>query len=326
MKMKLSILLVVSCVMFLAVRGSGETVKTAAALIEQAHEYDNMYTLGPKASQHKAISFYQSALSAEPDDKQRLHILYRMAQLYGSSYDLSRGEKPNFVKAIKLNKQIAAKYPPKEPLVYKAMGSISDHYTTLREFESALKWAKKILEYDTTEQLESGQIDTKSVDRIRRYQRIAVNQIAYTADHIDYLRTHGELRHLSDKYYGTFIADRADELLAENMDKMPSLWAPTNDPFSPSGPALQAAVPTPAAHNKTAKGIPIRSETIGQIPQRQETIEPDTNDIPQQDKHVAKEPRAPPARYSRKYLVVAAGLIVLVLAAGLIKKKKTPYI
>ncbi|NIP52252.1 MAG: hypothetical protein GWN76_02295, partial [candidate division Zixibacteria bacterium] len=78
------------------------------------------YTLGPEASQKKALSLYQSALAADPDKKQRLHILYRMAQLNGSAYQLEKGEKPDFQKAIKLYKEIINSYPEDEPLVYKA--------------------------------------------------------------------------------------------------------------------------------------------------------------------------------------------------------------
>ena len=96
MKRKKYILVAVICVMSLAFRSNAET---AGELIAQAHKHDNMYTLGPEASQQKALSFYESALAAEPDEKQRLHILYRMAQLCGSSYDLSKGEKPDFHKA-----------------------------------------------------------------------------------------------------------------------------------------------------------------------------------------------------------------------------------
>jgi hypothetical protein len=45
-----------------AVAGSSDT---AAEFIDQAHKYDNMYTLGPEVSQQKALSFYESALGAD---------------------------------------------------------------------------------------------------------------------------------------------------------------------------------------------------------------------------------------------------------------------
>lgn len=232
-----------------------ESTKTAAEFINQAHKHDNMYASDSESDQQKALRFYESALAEGPDEKQRLHILYRMGQLYGSAYQLEKGEKPDFHKAISLYKKIVDSYPPEEPLVYKAMSSLCDHYTTLRDFETALGWSKKVLEYNTTEQLESGGINRKSIDRVRRYQRIAVDQVAYTANHIDYLRTHGELRAIADKYYGTFIAERASELLAENMDKMPDLWSPQNDFPLPENSTLQAHSPVPAAFNQIPKDI-----------------------------------------------------------------------
>jgi tetratricopeptide (TPR) repeat protein len=122
--------------------------EAAAKLIQEAHKHDNMYTLGPSASQQEALKHYQSALDAEPDDKQRLHILYRMGQLYGTCYQLEKGEKPDFRKAIELYKRIIDSYLPEEPLVHKSMISIGDHYTALWELEKALEWHKKVLEYD----------------------------------------------------------------------------------------------------------------------------------------------------------------------------------
>lgn len=68
--------------------------------IRQAHQYDNMYALGPQTSQQAALRLYEQALTTEPDDQQRLHILYRMAQLNGSAYQLEKGEKPDFHRAI----------------------------------------------------------------------------------------------------------------------------------------------------------------------------------------------------------------------------------
>ena len=81
-----------------------------------------------------------------------------MAQLYGSAYQLEKGEKPDFHQAIKLYKQIVEEFPKDEPLVYKAMSSLCDHYTTLWDFEEGLKWSKKTLEHsrELEEKLKSG--------------------------------------------------------------------------------------------------------------------------------------------------------------------------
>lgn len=336
------------------------TVETAAEYINEAHKHDNMYTLGPEADQQKALSLYKSALAAEPDKKQRLHILYRMAQLYGSAYQLEKGEKPDFHKAISLYKVIVESYPPEEPLVYKSMSSLCGHYTTLREFETALTWSKKVVGYDTSkmqQQLKAieakkrtfkpvlGELgpdgrftedqrhenteNTKKIDslkkalkKIKRYQLVAVDQVAYSANLIDPLRAHGELRAIIQKYSGTFIAERAHERLVENMVKMPNLWAPQNDePFSPSGSTLQATGATLAAHSETQKNIQIQSNVTPEATEEYRSVEPNTASIPQKDKDVVAEPRAPPLSYLSKFSIIAAGLVVLALAVIKIRKK-----
>jgi len=283
---------ILAIILAAALTVKAESAETAAELIEQAHKHDNMYTLGPEAGQQKALSLYESALASEPDDKQRLHILYRMAQLCGSSYDLSKGEKPDFNRAISIYKQIIDSYPPDEPLVSKAASSLCDHYTTLRDFESAVKWAKKVLEYDTTaiteqinqleqqkqlldidpserhdrqeadkellklrEEFRQARALKKNLKAIKRYQLIAVDQVAYSATLIDPLRAHGELRAIAEKYMGTFIAERAAKLLRENMDKMPELWAPPLDLPASDNPSLRASTSAPAAITLTLESI-----------------------------------------------------------------------
>jgi tetratricopeptide (TPR) repeat protein len=325
-----------------------------AELIRQAHKHDNMYTLGRDASQQKALSFYQSALSAEPDKKQRLHILYRMAQLNGSAYQLEKGEKPNFPEAIKLYKEIINSYPPDEPLVYKAMSSISSHYTTLREFETAIEWSKKALEYDTSkitrkleaigklketfeqhgdsmtaqqqqqvaEQIEQVYFLRKALSRIRRYQEIAVDQVAYSANIIDPSVAIGELGSIAQKYSGTFIADRAAEHIRETMDGMKEFLEPGNEEFpTSSGQTLQANISTPIALSQNQKGSLIQSDIIPQVTENRHFVEPNSTEIPQKEKYVSRKPRAPPRNYLLKCIIGAAGLIIFSLVVIIIIKK-----
>jgi len=113
----------------------------------------------------------------------------------------------------------------------------------------------------------------------------------------------------------------AAELIAQahrqdNMDKMPDLWAPENaEPSSPSRSNLQAANATLAAHSDIRKNVQIQSETGAEVPRNRSSLEPNTFEKPQKDEHATKEPRAPPLRYFRKCLPIAAGLIALILAA-----------
>jgi hypothetical protein len=325
-----------------------------AEFIAQAHKHDNMYTLGRDADQQKALSLYQSALAAEPDKKQRLHILYRMAQLNGSAYQLEKGEKPNFQEAIKLYKEIISSYPPDEPLVYKAMSSISSHYTTLREFETAIEWSKKALEYDTSkitrkleaigrlkeafeqhgdsmtaqqqqqvaEQIKQVYFLRKALDKIQRYQKIAVDQVAYSANIIDPSVAIGELGSIAQRYAGTFIADRAAEHIRETMAGMKEYLEPGNEEFpSSSGSTLHANVSTPIAISQNQKGSLIQSDIIPQVTENRHFVEPNSSEILKKEKFVSGNPRAPPGNYLLKCIIGAAGLIIFSLVVIIIIKK-----
>ncbi|MHC4691572.1 MAG: tetratricopeptide repeat protein [Planctomycetota bacterium] len=325
-----------------------------AELIRQAHKHDNMYTLGPQASQQKALSLYQSALAAEPDMKQRLHILYRMAQLNGSAYQLEKGENPDFQEAIKLYKEIINSYPKEEPLVYKAMSSISSHYTTLREFETAIEWSKKALEYDTSkitrkleaieklkeaieqnsdsmtarerhlsaEQIEQAYSLRKTLDKIKRYQEIAVDQVAYTANIIDPTTAIAQLGDIAQKYAGTFIADRAVVHIRETTARMTEYLEPVNEEFPiPPGPTLHASVSTPIALSQNQKGSLIQSDIIPQVTENGHYVEQNITEIPQNEKYVSMNPRAPPGNYLLKCIIGAAGLIIFSLVVIMIIKK-----
>ncbi len=322
--------------------------------IRQAHKHDNMYTPGREAGQQKALSFYQSALAAEPDRKQRLHILYRMAQLNGSAYQLEKGEKPDFQEAIKLYKEIISSYPKDEPLVYKAMSSISSHYTTIGEFETAIEWSKKALGYDTSkiarqleaieklretidqhgdsmtaqereraaEQIEQAYSLRKVLNKIKRYQEIAVDQVAYSANLIDPSAAIGELGSIARKHAGTFIADRADEHIRETTARMMEYLEPGNEEFpTPSGPTLQASVTTPVALSQNQKGSLIQSDIIPEVTENRHFVEPNSTEIPQKEKYVSRKPRAPPRKYLLKCIIGAAGLFIFSLVVIIIIKK-----
>ena len=325
-----------------------------AELIEQAHKHDNMYTLGPEVGQQEALSLYQSALAAEPDRKQRLHILYRMAQLNGSAYQLEKGEKPNFQEAIKLYKEIISSYPPDEPLVYKAMSSISDHYTILREFDTAIEWSKKALVYDTSkiarkleaigklsetleqhgdsmtaqeqhqaaEQIEQVYSLRKALGKIQRYQKIAVDQVAYSANLINPSAAIGELGSIAQKYSGTFIADRAAEHIRETTARMMEYLEPGNKEFpTPSGQTLHANVTTAIAISQNQKGGLIQSDIIPEVTENSHFVEPNSTEILQKEKFVSRNPRAPPRNYLLKCIIGAAGLIIFSLVVIIIIKK-----
>jgi tetratricopeptide (TPR) repeat protein len=314
--------------------------ETVAELIEQAHKHDNMYTSGPEAGQQKAVSLYQSALEAGPDDEQRLHILYRMAQLYGSAYQLEKGEKPDFRKAISLYKQIIDSYSPDEPLVFKAMISIGDHHVTLKEFTTAIDWFKRALEYDVSEMeksLKTLQAERKkkeaaalkkTIDSIKRYQKVAVSQVAYAVTRIHPYLHNPVLQGIIDKYKGSFIAEKAQQLIDKNPRRMPELEIPLDfgEKTALSSPTLQANAAAPVVSGQQSqKGIKIQSDTTPEVKGQRCPVEPNMTDRLQKDKRSAGETRAPPLSYPSKCVIGAAGLIVLGLAVVIIRKKTTSF-
>ena len=343
----------------------------AADLIAEAHKFDNMYTLGPEASQQKAIEYYSSALESEPDDEQRLHALHRMAQLYGSAYRLDKGEKPDFNKAISLYNTIVDSYPSDEPLVYESMLSVSGHYTTLRQFHTAVDWASRTLEYDTSDlearvkaieeqkaaerksitleprlsvnsnierhsldkttpsdgessramrsqerkkRREARRLDImeakklkdlprKSLKRIKRSQLLAVDQVVYAARLIDASLVQAKLSAIAEKYAGTFIADRANELLAEHVKKQPPPWEPPHDElFDSPAPDLLA-----------------RMELAG-VEEAQQTTTKNATDLPAVSEKEPESNDTDKPSFSLMYLLGGA-LVVLCVAGILIGKK-----
>ena len=341
--------------------------QTASELIEHAHKYDNMYVSSPDASRQKALEFYQTALRAGPDDKQCLHILFRMAQLYGSAYQLEKGEEPDFHQAIRLYRQIIDSYPADEPLVFKAKISIGDHFITLWQFETALKSFKQVLEYDAAElqeqikaieqksreleqreraiwesQLRPGERTSDPIAReqrlefisqrkraralkkrlqcIERCQQIAVDQVAYCGSLIDPLRAHGELRMIIAEHAGTPIAERAAQRLQENMDRSPALWAPTDDLPAPARSTLQAHGPAPVAIGQGTTCINADSHIIAEPPHRHLPVDMNITAGPRKDKHPAKQTRGPPLSFLSVSVIGAAGLILLALAAIMIRR------
>ena len=341
-----------------------EITPDASKLIKEARNYDGLYAAVSQADQQKALAIYQEALTKNPDSEQKLHILYRMAQLNGSIYNPQNGENPDYHKAIGLYKQIVEDYPASEPQVYNSMLAISGHYTTLRNFDAAVEWVKKALDYDTSgmeQQLKSLEKEVENLpdfhsktsgikyskeeirefakkkqlryslkrdlDEIKKNQLTAVDQLAYSADRIGFLRTHGELRALLRERDGSSIGERASELLKENMDKMPQLWAPPKDGPVPFGLGSQADTSAPAANSKKQSEMQIlQSEVTIDEAEKQYTLEPNGAEIDLNDKHLPKEPRASPSKNFREKITLAAELAALGLVVVLIIIKRKPLI
>ncbi len=315
--------------------------QTAAELIEQARQCDPTYVIGPGANRSKAMELYEKALTAGIEGQPRLDTLFRMGQLYGSILDRQKGESPNYHKAIGYYQQIVESCPPEEPMVLTAIGLISDHYGALNEFDAALTWAKRAVEYDTAKAqqhiqeihrkvdslaqvrytplerqaiLEQKVRSTVLQDDLQRMQeaRVAgVDRLARVAQFIDPLRTHGELRTIADKYAGTSVGDRASQRLQEAMDKDASFWAPSL--ATPRGPApsLQPPASAPALPTREQNGMKSASGPSIEIIAGPNAPEPNTTEKPKAAVPLAKSPRAPPLGLPSACLAAAAGLLLL---------------
>lgn len=315
----------------------------ATEFIEQAKQYDCGYTAGPDASQHKALEIYHQALAATPNPQQRLHILFRMAQLQSCAYRAEKGEKPDRRKAIGLYQQIITAYPLEEPLVLQAMTATADCFTALGQFDQALRWSRKALEVNTRlwedqikalEAEEPGRHDhapdgatddeppvdptplRRTLRQIHRTQRAAVEQIAYAAMQVDPLWAETQLKSLEEQYAGTRIAERARELLERNAEKVADALAPSRHlPMGPDAPTLQSAAPSAStAPDSNDMGLPAPAPAVlpaatGGAPG------PGRADRPAPEQVPSHSPRGPPLARFPRVMVGVAGLVLMVLAA-----------
>lgn len=327
---------------------AGVRAQTAAELIEQARQSDPGYGAG--MDRQKALELYEKALAAQPEAPQRLDCLFRIGQLQGCIFDPRKGERPDFRKAIRYYQQIVESYPPEEPMALTAIGLISDHYTSLHEYDAALAWARRAVDYDTSraeqrireiQGREASLADTQyspeerraiieesvrsaslqeGLQRMQERRVLAVDRVARAATYIDPMRAHGELRAIADKYAGTPVGDRATRRLQESMDKRMELWAPDLRP--PQGPAATwrpesgTWVLGPRGPNDaSAPGPPVGETNPGPS-----APAPDTSTGPATVLPLTELPRAPP-RALRFACVVAAGLLLVGLAALTIRRK-----
>ena len=348
----------VACVQGVVAVGQQEgTVATVRAdeLIEQAHRYDRAYNAGPEADRQQAIQHYQAALGADPTREERLHALFRLAQLHGVCYQAAKGEKPDYRKAISLYGQIVAAYPPEDPTVLRAMIGLCDHHTSLGQYEEALQWSKKVVQVDTSkleEQLRAAEEASDFADQdpppepnavagltreyggLRRIQRqielckqAAVDQIAYTMRLVDPLLAQVELKRLIREHEGTRIADRAQRRLDESIDRMSEVYRPDlGGPGSGDDPLLEVGMAPASGVSNGGTELPAGAELSGTaedpVEGRHRSTVSDRALAP--NEHTEEAPRAPPwlRRASIIAVIVAAGIGLCTLSLAATRKRR----
>jgi tetratricopeptide (TPR) repeat protein len=296
----------------------------AGDLIQEARQHDGLYNLGPQVSPDRAISLYHQALQVDPSDEQRLHILYRLSQLYGYA------ERPDrHATAIALNERILHEFPTDELAVLRAMNSLAENYRALGQNGKALEWARRMIDYHAGANegpgspSATGQADSpadypsrQGARQIRQYREVAVEKVAFLGNCVDHLVGEAELRHIVAEHPGTYLAEKAQQLL-EELTRESSVPAGTEDPVyapwegtpgDPGGTALQtgssAALATPDRHTSGQAHARVRRE-----PTRTTQAHPTTGDVtapaPAHDGST-RTARGPPLLYLAAGLFLAA--------------------
>jgi tetratricopeptide (TPR) repeat protein len=313
---------------------------TAAELIEQARQYDCGYSAGPDAGQRQALETYRRALAAQPEPPQRLHILFRMAQLHSCAYRIEKGETPNYAEALRLYQQIVASYSPEEPLVLQATTAAADCLVSLGRFDEALHWSRQALKPDTKmleERIkaleEKGGPDhapagtdtgvppadpgalRRTLRQMQRTQCAAVDQIAYAALQVSPLLAQIQLRTIAEQHAGTCIARRARQLLERHADQMSDVLALSETlPPAADTSILQSAAPSASLAPRPGDvGLPAATPAAP-APQGAATPGPGPNDKPLAERVPARWPRGPPLTRTQRVMATVAGLALIVLA------------
>lgn len=352
------IVVLVTCAQGVVALGQQEgtvAVVRARELIEQAHRYDRAYNAGPEADRRQAIRYYLAALDADPTREERLHALFRLAQLHGVCYQAAKGEKPDYRKAISLYEQIVAEYPPEDPMVLRAMIGLCDHHTSLGQYEEALRWSKKVIQVDTSkleEQLRAAEEASDFAEhdpppepnevaglareygglkqaqrQIELCKQAAVDQIAYTMRLVDPLLAQVELKRLIREHEGTGIADRAQRRLDESIDRMSEVYRPDlGGPGSGDDLMLEVGMAPASGVSNGGTELPAGAELSGTTEDPvQSRHRPTVSDraLPHNE-HAEEAPRAPPRRRRASIIAVilAAGIGLCTLSLAAIRRRK----
>lgn len=260
----------------------------AAALIGEAHKVDSMYCNSEQEDREKAIATYEAALKAQPDKAQTLEILYRMAQLHQTNYQIPKGEKPHYDQAMRLYHRIIAEYPPDEPLVIKSLICAGDVCVTTRQFADALRWFCRALDVNVNDLLEQQKAIGDSPEHHAEYERIerkikeiqfyqsgAVTAISSTVGYIDPSMRKDLLESIVSRHPGVHVRDAVTAAWARkgsaklfplpaNIEDMNSSNEPPvaakepgpSVPHAPDAPPLVAAMPkTPASYQVIAVAL-----------------------------------------------------------------------
>lgn len=244
-------------------RADSDATADAAQLIGEARRFDGIYCGLQQEDREKAIAAYEAALRANPDHTQTLEVLFRLAQLHGTNYQIPKGEKPRYGQAMQLYQRIVSEYPHDEPLSMKSLICIGDICVTQWRFVDALRWYDRALEVnmdDLLQQQDAMRDDsdhraefervTARMDRLQFYQSCAVEAISYTAMRIDPSVRDGLLESILRRRREEHVREAVVSALAASKVELFPLPAGLEEMTPYTEPAVQTssviASPTPA--------------------------------------------------------------------------------
>jgi len=114
--------------------------------IEEAKKHDCNYT--PQANRDKAVECYRKAISAMPASMNRMALEFRVAQLLGSVYQASKGEKARPDEAIAAYEGILKTYKPVQRRVINAMLLLGNLYKRKKDSVAAARCYEALLNVD----------------------------------------------------------------------------------------------------------------------------------------------------------------------------------
>jgi len=205
-----------------------DTAADAETLIGEARSFDGMYCGSSREDREKAIAMYESAIGTQPGRTQTLEILFRLAQLHGTNYQISKGEKPRYGQAMRLYERIVSEYPSDEPLAMQSLICIGDICVTEWRFSDALQWYGRALEVpidgllqgkdalgaDPDRRTEYEQMAGR-IERLQFYQSSAVQATAYAANQISPSVRIGLLENLLSRHREDHIREAVARVLAK---------------------------------------------------------------------------------------------------------------
>ena len=200
----------------------------AANLVKQARIHDPNWAKQENRDIRKAIALYEKAIAAQPGAKINAMIANRIGQLYGFTEDPTRGVKPDPAKAAQWWAR-TIEYSESTQLIWAQahIGSASagvmqrDGMTAITHYQTILDVDPKTVQPRNWQVIRAPinsrnylDLVAREQDRYKGAQIKAVEKIHYVLSRRDKAAALREMQRIAEKYAGSHIGDKAQEVLA----------------------------------------------------------------------------------------------------------------